>query len=237
MIDITNKNRMLSSNPDMVSEFMYKVYSWMSVGLFITSGVAYVLFQEQWLLDIILSSRWIFFALLGGQIALVIYLQSCLQSLSYGGAVMLFLLYSALVGVTLSPIFIIYTMASIMQVFVIAAGMFGGMALYGYITKDDLTKLSRVFMMCLFGLIIARLSNVFFDSTQMDYYLSLFGVVLFALLTAYDVQKLKLLSSGISVYDDEQMVNKVALMGALTLYLDFLNLFLNLLKVMGKKRK
>lgn len=221
----------------LVTQFMYKVYTWMSVGLFVTAGAAYVLFQELWLLECICSSRWIFFSLIGAQFALLVYLQINLKSLQYWSAAMLFLLYSGLIGITLSPIFIIYTMASIMQVFVIAAGMFACMALYGFVTQDDLTKMSRMLMMCLFGLIIAQLSNIFIDSAYIDYYLSMFGVVLFALLTAYDVQKLKLLSSTITVYDDEQLVNKIALRGALTLYLDFLNLFLKLLKIMGKKRK
>lgn len=230
--NVTNKTR-----EALVTQFMSKVYAWMSVGLFVTAGVAYGLFQESWLLEFILESRWVFFSLIGAQLALVFYLECSLKSLSYWSAAMLFVLYSALVGATLSPIFIIYTMTSIMQVFIVAAGMFGCMALYGFVTKDDLTKISRILMMGLFGLIIAQLFNIFFDSAHMDYYLSFFGVVLFSLLTAYDVQKLKLLSSTISVHDDEQIVNKIALRGALTLYLDFLNLFIKLLKVMGKKRK
>jgi FtsH-binding integral membrane protein len=221
----------------LVAQFMCKVYAWMSIGLFITAGVAYGLVQELRLLEFILNLQWIFFSLIGAQIALVIYLESRLERLNYWSAAMLFVFYSALIGMTLSPIFIVYTMASIMQAFLIAAGMFGCMAFYGFVTKDDLTKISRMLMMGLFGLIIAQLFNIFFDSAYRDYYLSLFGVVLFSLLTAYDVQKLKLLSSTISVHDDEQFVNKIALRGALTLYLDFLNLFLKLLKIMGKKRK
>jgi FtsH-binding integral membrane protein len=175
--------------------------------------------------------------LIAVQVALVMYLANNLPSLSYRNAAILFVLYSVLVGMTFSIIFIVYTVASIMQVFLIAAGMFGSMALYGFVTKDDLTKISRILMMVLFGLIIAQLFNIFFGSAYIDYYLSLFGVVLFSLLTAHDIQKLKILSSTISVHNDEQLVNKLALRGALTLYLDFLNLFLKLLKIMGKKRK
>lgn len=221
----------------LVSQFMYKVYTWMALGLFVTAGAAYGLFHELWLLEFICSSRWIFFSLIGAQFALLMYLEINLASLQYRSAVTLFLLYSGLIGITLSPIFIVYTMASIMQVFVIAAGMFACMAFYGFVTQDDLTKMSRMFMMSLFGLIIVQLANEFVNSAYMDYYLSMAGVVLFALLTAHDVQKLKLLSSTITVYDDEQLVNKIALRGALTLYLDFLNLFLKLLKILGKRRK
>jgi FtsH-binding integral membrane protein len=221
----------------LITQFMYKVYAWMSAGLLITAGVSYGLFDQWWLLEFILSSRWIFFSLIAVQVALVMYLANNLPSLSYRNAAILFVLYSVLVGMTFSIIFIVYTVASIMQVFLIAAGMFGSMALYGFVTKDDLTKISRILMMVLFGLIIAQLFNIFFGSAYIDYYLSLFGVVLFSLLTAHDIQKLKILSSTISVHNDEQLVNKLALRGALTLYLDFLNLFLKLLKIMGKKRK
>jgi len=220
----------------LITQFMHKVYGWMSVGLLTTAGVAYTMFHNIWLMNAILQSSLLFYGLFFAQIGLVIYLQSSLATLSYQRASGLFLLYSALIGVTLSPIFVIYTMASIAQTFVVAAGMFASMALYGYITKDDLTKFGNLFMMGLFGLIIAQVANRFFASTQFDYYLSLLGVVLFALLTAYDVQKLKHFGVNMLVHQDNQMGSKIALMGALTLYLDFINLFLRLLRLMGRKR-
>jgi FtsH-binding integral membrane protein len=213
--------------------FMSRVYSWMTVGLCLTGGVAYSLsptvnpelFQQ--------ISGWIL-PLMVAQFGLVLLFSSAWRSMSSTVLAGLFLAYSGLMGVTLSPIAYIYTGESIFQVFLIAAAMFGVMAVYGAVTKSDLSSMSNILFMGLIGLVIANLINIFWQNAQFDIITSCIGVGLFALLTAYDVQMLR--SYGSQALSSQEDMNKVALLGALTLYLDVLNLFLYLLRLFGKKR-
>ena len=148
--------------------------------------------------------------------------------------VLVFIAYSVLMGVSLSFIFLAYTGASIASTFLIASAMFGGMAVVGYTTKTDLTKFGSIMMMGLFGIIIASVINMFMGSSTLDYIISFGGVLVFTGLTAYDVQKLKRIGSQIT-HEDENS-RKLTIMGALTLYLDFINLFLFLLRIFGNRK-
>jgi FtsH-binding integral membrane protein len=219
---------------------MHKVYAWMFAGLLVTAVTSYLMLVYPAFLIHLLSSTITFYALIVAQLGLVIYLSTCIKSMSYQAAVISFLAYSLLMGVTLSPIFLVYTMASITLTCASAACMFGAMAIYGYYTDTDLTQFRNLLLMGLVGIIIAGFANWYFASTMLDFVISVFGVFLFTALTAYDVQKIKLLAHDM-MYNDQhdyvEMSNKIALFGALQLYLDFLNLFLYLLQLMGKKRK
>jgi hypothetical protein len=172
--------------------------------------------------------------LLGASIVLVLVLAGRLQRLSFGAATGLFITYAVLTGMALTPIFLVYTRASIATTFLITAGTFGAMSLYGYVTKANLSTLGHLLTMALIGLIIATVVNFFIHSSTMGYILSYVGILLFCGLTAYDTQKYKqLLRSYDGVITDE--VRKIALLGAFELYLDFINLFLYLLRVLGKR--
>ena len=220
-----------------VNSFIAKVYAWMFIALSATALTAYIVHTNPALMYMIYS--WLIL-LVPIQIGLLIYMQVALRKISYTTATMLFVLYSILMGATLAPIFVLYTMHSIIHVFTITAGMFGVTALYGYYTQKDLSRYGSLLMMCLFGLLIAQVINMFMGSAQFDYITSIFGVILFVGLTAYDMQKIKAVAYELDVtYDEDQdaLANKLALVGASILYLDFLNLFLKLLRIMGKRRK
>lgn len=216
-----------------VRDFMYKVYGWMAVALSITAGVAYWVASTPQVFNTILHSPLVF-VLMAVQLGLVFFLSLRIQKMDYSTALLSFLTYSALSGVTFSVYFYIYTMASIYQAFAIAAGLFFSMALYGYVTKADLTAMGSFLKMGLFGMIIAMFANMWFQSPATSYYISLFAVALFTMLTAYDTQKIKQI--GMSVSDPEDR-NKFAIIGSLTLYLDFINLFIHLLRLFGQRKR
>lgn len=227
-------------NPDYpltgsLTNFMYKVFGWMAVGLTLTGGTAYYVFHSPKIFGALFKSPVLLFGLLMAQVALVIALSALITRMSMTTAAIIFITYSILTGVTLSSIFFVYTQSSIYLAFGIAAATFAAMALYGYLTKDDLTGIGSLARMGLIGIIIAMLINFFVGSAMADYIISLIGVGVFTLLIAYDSQKIKEL--GYQLVSHGQMVNKVALLGALTLYLDFINLFLFLLRVLGKHRE
>jgi hypothetical protein len=218
-----------------VAEFMYKVYGWMAAGLTVTAVTAYAIFNTPALFHAIFSKPFLFFGLAIAQVALVIALQGFVMRLSLPVAIAIFMGYSVLTGVTLSSIFYVYTASSIYLTFCVAAATFGSMSLYGYFTNDDLTGVGSIARMGLFGVIIAMLINIFVGSAAIDYAISLIGVGVFTLLTAYDSQKIKQL--GYMMINQGEVAHKVALLGALTLYLDFINLFLMLLRLLGKQRE
>lgn len=220
-----------------ITQVMPKVYAWMFTGLLTTAFSSYALLLNPSLLRTLLSSSFFIYGLLAAQLGLVIYLSAAINKMSYTSAQLYFLLYSALVGISLSPIFIIYTMSSIAMTFLATACMFGGMAIYGYYTEADLSRFGNMLIMALWGLIVASVMNWFFASSQFNFVLTLFGILLFTALTAYDVQKIKQMINAVpyeDMYHTETM-HKLAIMGALSLYLDFINLFLRLLELMGKK--
>lgn len=219
-----------------VTSFMYGVYGWMACALALTALTSYYVATMPAIFTYIHSNPIILFALFIEQIALVICITMFLPRMNFAFALGMFLLYAMSLGLTLSIIFFIYTTGSIVSTFVATAGMFGIMALYGYITRTDLTTMGSISIMALFGLIIALIINLFLRNPFIDLVLSGVGVVIFALLTAYDTQKIKQLGRELLI-DGRQEMRKVALLGALTLYLDFINLFLFLLRFMGKQRE
>lgn len=214
--------------------FMYKVYGWMAFGLALTAGIAYYLSTSPAFMQAIVTKPFLMIALFVIQIALVICLSMFVMRMNYITAVGCFLLYAASVGVTLAPIFLIYSLGSIYLTFAITSGMFACMCIYGYVTKADLTTLGSICTMMVFGLVIALFVNMFLKSAMMDYIISAVGVVLFSLLTAYDSQKIK--QMAFQLMNDSESQAKIAILGALTLYLDFINLFLFLLRFTGNRR-
>ena len=211
---------------------MRKVYVWMALALVITGICAYGVATSPALMQMVYGNRAAIWVLFIAEIGLVFYTTARINRLSLGTATTLFIVYSALNGVTLSGIFLVYTMTSIAQVFFITAGTFGAMALVGYTTKKDLTRFGGLLMMLLLGLIIASVVNIFLHSTMFDLILSYIGVALFVGLTAWDSQQIK---QALAMQPDmSESSQKVALMGALTLYLDFINLFLYLLRIFGR---
>lgn len=221
-----------------VDQFMYKVYAWMFAGLMASAAMAFYLLSNPPLLAFLLKPAG-FIPVVILQFGLVIYLSARITAMHYTSAVGSFLAYSVLTGIMLAPIALVYTASSIYLTFAVTAGMFGVMAIYGYVTKTDLSSFGNILFMGLIGLIISSLANIYFQSEQMDYIISFFGVAIFTALTAYDVQRIKHMAAQTTMYADEEsigMSNKVAILGALILYLDFINLFLYLLRFMGKKR-
>ena len=210
-----------------VQSFFAQVYGWMFFGLLSTGIVAYYTAHSPALLNLIFGSQITFYAFLFAPIVLVMIISSKINSLSASMASFLFFVYSAVTGVTLSAIFLMYTQESI-------ATTFGATALFGYVTKKDLSKMGSILFMLLIGLIIASVVNMFLKNDTMMWILTYVGIVIFVGLTAYDMQKLKKIAHSID--DDESSIAKFAVLGALTLYLDFINLFLRLLQIFGKKR-
>lgn len=211
-----------------------KVYTWMALALVITGICAYGVAANPALTSLIFSSRITFYGLLIAEFALVMFISSRIDSLSLSTATLLFTLYSAINGLTLSVIFLVYDITTIGQVFFITAGTFGAMALFGYYTKKDLSVIGHTLYMALIGLILATLVNFFMRSAMLDYILSYIGVGIFVGLTAWDSQKIKRILSEMN--DTGEEAQKFALLGALTLYLDFINLFLYLLRIFSKRR-
>lgn len=214
---------------------MQYVFLWMAAGLGITGLMSLLLFKNEGLIYTLLSSKLLFYGLIIAEVGLVIYLSARITKMSFPTATSLFCAYALLNGVTLSPIFLLYTSQSIAETFFITAGTFSAMAVYGYVTKRDLTRLGSLLLMALIGLIIASVVNIFLRSDTRGLVISAVGVLVFVGLTAYDVQKIKsLLSDAETTVNDE--VRKIAVLGALTLYLDFINLFLYLLRLFGRRR-
>lgn len=213
--------------------FMYKVYAWMCVALAISTVSAWYVATTPSLYVYIMNSPFIIIALIIAQLTLVVVLSMFLFRMNFAMALGMFLLYALLLGVMLSSIFVVFTQASIYTTFFVTAGMFGTMALYGYFTRADLTSMGNLCIMILVGLILGLIVNIFFRSQVFDLILSGVGVVIFTLLTAYDVQKIKRIGQQAV---GQGMVEKIALLGALTLYLDFINLFLFLLRFTGRRQ-
>ncbi len=215
-----------------VSGVMRKVFTKMFLAMVITTISAYMVLSVPALATFIFSNSWVYWGLLIGEILMVIALSASINKLSNAGATALFYLYSVLNGMTLSCIVFMYTMASIGLTFAITAGVFGVMAIYGYVTKSDLSKFGSFMTMALFGLIICIVVNLFMQSSTMEWIISFVGVVIFIGLTAWDVQKIKRMAE----MSDYSNAGKLATIGALSLYLDFINLFLYLLRFFGSSR-
>lgn len=214
--------------------FITKVYNWMALALFITGIVSYYTANSPQIFNVIIESRWLFFGLIIGELALVVYLSRAINSMSRNTAIGAFLLYSVLNGLTISVIFMAYTSSSIATTFYITAGTFAAISFYGYTTKKDLTSIGNMAFMALIGIIIASIVNMFLQNEMMYWIISYLGVAIFVGLTAYDTQKLK--EIGSRGFTNEEGMEKMSIIGALILYLDFVNLFLFLLRVFGDRK-
>lgn len=212
---------------------MRKVYVWMTLALAITGFTAYGVATSPGLMQAIFTNRVLFWGLIIAEFALVMGVSAAINRLSLTTATLMFVLYSVINGATLSVVFLAYSMASIATVFFITAGTFAAMAFIGYTTKTDLTSVGKIVLMALIGLIIATVVNVFVKSTMFDIILSYVGVLIFVGLTAYDSQKIKQML--LQAPDAGEGAQKVALLGALSLYLDFINLFIYLLRIFGRR--
>lgn len=217
-----------------VKNFLYGVYGWMALGLTTTAVTSYVVAEHTTWATTIASNSWLLIVLVVAQLGIAFGLSLYLQKLSPATARILFLVYAFLTGIMLSSIFLVYSMGSIAQTFFITAGMFGAMSVYGYVTQRDLSSLGSVLTMGLVGVIIASVVNMYFKSSQANFIISIIGVGIFTLLTAYDTQKIKAIAYQ-SPADDRTM-QQLSVFGAFILYLDFLNLFLYLLQVLGKPK-
>ncbi len=215
-------------------EFIQKVYAWMSVGLAVTGGCALYMASDPRMIMALVQNKFLFYGLLIAQLGLVIGLSGWINKMEVGTARFVFLFYAALTGVTMSVIFLIYTNASIASTFFITGGVFGAMSLYGYTTKTDLTSIGNFCMMGLIGIILASVVNFWVRSSAVEMAVSYIGILVFVGLTAYDTQKIKRMNIiGNSGTDEDA---KESILGALTLYLDFINLFLMLLRATGRRR-
>ena len=213
---------------------MRKVYLWMTLALVITGFTAYYVAHNQTLMTALVTNQILFWGLVIGELALVIGLSAAINKLSLTVATLMFVIYSVVNGATMSFIFLVYTYSSITNVFFISAGTFAAMALFGYFTKADLSSMGKILMMALIGIIIATIVNIFTKSEGLAMILNYLGVLVFVGLTAYDSQKIK--NMMMAAPDAGEVAQKMALLGALSLYLDFINLFLYLLRIFGARR-
>ena len=214
-----------------VAGVMRKVYGKMTLGLLATAITSFLVLSSPALMNVLFSNMAIMWILFAAELGMVIYLSARIEKLSTGTATALFYAYSILNGLTLTPIFLVYTGASIAMTFAITAGTFGAMTIFGYVTRQDLSKLGSFLFMALLGLIVCVVINMFMHNSMFDLLISGAGVLIFVGLTAWDTQAIKRMSAEA----DPLMMGKVATMGALTLYLDFINLFLYLLRFFGSR--
>ncbi|MBC7382389.1 MAG: Bax inhibitor-1/YccA family protein [Bacteroidia bacterium] len=214
------------------ASFITGVYSWMTLALLVTGITAFVTAATPSVIETIFSSRIIFWSILIAELGLVWYISSRILTLSNGIATLLFLLYSCLNGLTLSVILLIYTSSSVALTFFVTAGTFGVMSVAGYFTKKDLSNFGSLMIMGLIGIIFASLANFFMKSETLSYIITYIGVMVFVGLTAYDTQKIKNMANEL----ESDQVHKASILGALTLYLDFINLFLFLLRLLGGRK-
>jgi uncharacterized protein len=214
--------------------YMVKVYGWMCAALAVTGFVALFTASSEIMINIIFGSRFVFYGLIILELVAVGFLAGLIHKMSASMATLLFIGYSILNGLTLSCIFLIYTSESIASTFFITAGTFGAMSIYGYTTKSDLSRWGNLLFMALIGLVIASIANLLMKSSTLYWITTFVGVILFVALTAYDTQKIK--NANVIGNEGTEDDHKEAIMGALTLYLDFINLFLYLLRLFGKRK-
>lgn len=216
--------------------FIRQVYLWMALALLTTAAVAFSISVSPSLMEALFRNRSSFFVLAIAEVLIVGYLSGRIHKMSSQTALLVFAVYSILNGITFSWIFLAYDLGSIASVFATTAGTFGVMCVYGYATKKDLSSIGNLCFMALIGLIIASIVNIFIVNNAFSMIISVVGVIIFVALTAYDMQKIKRMAVSLNHSLDEDFTTKVSILGALTLYLDFINLFLYLLRLFGKKR-
>ena len=234
--EIEFQNQVIQSVNTAYRTLMGKVYLWMTLALAVTGLTSLYVASSPGLVQSIFASRGTFWLLVVAELALVFILSARIMKMSFSTAGIMFALYSVLNGVTMSFIFIAYTSTSIATAFFVTAGMFAAMSFIGFVTKKDLSSFGSFFTMALIGLIIASVVNIFLNSSVMYWIITYVGVLLFVGLTAYDTQKIKqmLIEYGDEVNDSTQ---KLALIGSLSLYLDFINLFLYILRLFGNNKE
>ncbi len=218
-----------------VNEFIRSVYNWMAIGLGLTGFVAFYVASNETLQKLIFGNKMLFFGLIIAELALVFFISARIHKLNAATATSLFMLYAALNGATLSFVFIVYTSASITSTFFVCAGTFIACSIYGMVTKRDLTSLGGFMAMGLIGIIIASVVNLFVRSSGMSMIISYIGVFVFVGLTAYDTQKLKNMALTQPEGLEAGVIRKGAIIGALSLYLDFINMFLMMLRILGNR--
>ncbi len=215
-----------------VGAFLSRVYGWMFAGLLVTAATAFTVAASPALIEALILNRIVFWVLIFGQLGLVFYLSARVEKVSPAAAAGLFILYSALTGITSSVILLIYTGASITSTFIITAGMFGATAVFGTVTKKSLAGVGQFMFMGLIGLILASIVGIFWQNSALQFVISVVGVLVFTGLTAWDAQRLKQMAVALP----DGRVGAYAVVGALSLYLDFINLFFFLLRLTGSRR-
>jgi uncharacterized protein len=221
-----------AASAERASDALWVTYRWMTLGLAVTGLVALGVASSPALIQALVGNRVLFFALMLGQIGLVIAFSSMAMRVSSAVAALMFFSYAALTGVTFSTLFLVYTATSIATTFFVTAGAFGGLSAFGAITRRDLSGFGRFAIFALVGIILASLVNMFVRSSGLDWIVSVAGVLLFAGLTAYDTQRIKAM-----MLQADAGASNLPLVGALTLYLDFINMFLFLLRFLGDRRR
>lgn len=211
------------------------VYNWMMVGLFTSGLAAYFTISNDFMMNLIYGNSFVVWILMLGELGLVFAISGAVRNMTSSTASLLFLLFSFLNGLTLSSIFLVYTARSITSVFLVAGVTFGVTSFYGYVTKRDLTSIGHFLFMGLIGIVIASVVNIFWQNSMFDLLLSYVGVLIFVGLTAYDTQRIKQMGAAMGGSENEQF-GRLAVVGALSLYLDFVNLFLMLLRIFGRER-
>lgn len=219
---------------EVLNAFMLGVYQWMAAGLGFTALTAFLTISTSSFINVLQANPTLLIVLIVAELGLVIAMSAAIHKLSATVATGLFMLYSGLNGVTLAPLLLIYTGASVAGTFVICAGMFGAMSIYGLTTKKDLSSWGSFLFMGLIGIILASVVNIFLQSSMMHFAISGIGVLVFVGLTAYDTQKLREMGENAPM-DDGTAVRRGTILGALRLYLDFINLFLMLLRFFGQR--
>jgi FtsH-binding integral membrane protein len=223
--------RLVTSTRETATDALWVTYRWMSLGLAVTGLVALAVAHSPAAVDFLVGNRILFYALIFGQLGLVFALSSAATRMRTGTAALMFFAYAALTGVTFSTLFLVYTAASIASTFFVTAGTFGALSFYGAVTRRDLSAVGRFGLFALIGVILASIVNIFLHSGTLDWIITLVGIVLFAGLTAYDTQRLK------TMFEQGETHANLPLVGALTLYLDFINMFLFLLRILGDRRR
>lgn len=214
--------------------FIMRVYAWMTLGLAVTAAASLITLTVPSILKVLLTNRFLFIGLLVGELALVVVLTAAVRRFSPAVAGLLFFAYAGLNGVTFALLFMVYTLSSIALTFGVTACTFGIMTLYGFTTGRDLTKLGSLLFMALIGLVLASLANLLFNNSAIYWITTVVGILIFVGLVAYDTQKLKKIS--LTLGEEGEAVQKASIIGALSLYLDFINLFLLLLRILGRRK-
>ncbi len=233
MENLENSEKIVSVASEQ-NRFLAKVYGWMTLALALSAAVAFFTVRSQFLSNLIFGNGFGYLILAIAEIVVVIWLSAKINKISAKAATVAFILYSILNGMTLSSIFLVYNIKSIATVFVISAAMFLVMAIYGTFSKANILSFGRFFFMAITGLVIASLLNLFLKSERLDWIISIVGVVVFTGCTAYDAKKMLVVSQRAQ---NTEVFNKASIIGALELYLDFVNIFLYLLRLFGRKRR